>query len=58
MSVFWKTDHFGYDGDSVHGHVKVNYWQEREKVADEMDRQYAEIRRAALDEHDRLTGTA
>lgn len=56
MSVYWKTDHYGYDGDFVHGHVKVNYWQDREKVAAEIDTQMAEIREAALADWARLTG--
>lgn len=46
MSVFWKTDHFGYDGDFLHGHIRVNYWQDRKKVEAEIDRQLAEIRAA------------
>jgi hypothetical protein len=56
MSVFWKSEHFGYDGDFVLGHIKVNYWQDREKVEAEVDRQFAEIRAAVLAEWPRLTG--
>lgn len=56
MSVFWKTEHYGYDGDFVHGHIKVNYWQDREAVAREIDRQFAEIREAALTDWARLSG--
>lgn len=56
MSVFWKSEHFGYDGDFIHGHIKVNYWQDCENVEAEIDRQFAEFREAALAEHDRLSG--
>jgi hypothetical protein len=42
VSVFWETDHFGYDGDFLHGHIKVNYWQDPTKVEAEIDRQLAE----------------
>lgn len=55
MSVFWKTDRFGYDGDFMHGRIRVNYWQDREKVEAEIDRQWAEIRAAVLDEYTHLT---
>lgn len=56
MSIFWKTDHFGYDGDFMHGHIKVNYWQDLEKVEAEIDRQLAEIRAAMRAEWARLSG--
>jgi hypothetical protein len=56
MSVFWKTDHFGYDGDFAHGLVKVNYWQDQDKYEAEIDRQLAEVRAAMLAERPRLVG--
>jgi hypothetical protein len=56
MSVFWKTEHFGYDGDYLHGHVQVNYWQDRAKVEAEIDEQLAAIRAAMLAERPRLAG--
>jgi hypothetical protein len=56
MSVFWETDHYGYDGDFLHGHIKVNYWQDPTKVEAEIDRQLAEIRTAMLADLPRLSG--
>lgn len=54
MSVFWKSDRFGYDGDNLHGDVTVNYWRDRAEVEKDLDRQLAEIRDQALTEYDRL----
>ena len=39
----------------MHGHLQVNYWQERERVEAEMDERMAEIRKAMLDEYPRLS---
>lgn len=55
MSIFWKTDHFGYDGDQMHGNITVNYWQGQESVEAELDEQIAMIRKAMLDEYPRLS---
>jgi hypothetical protein len=56
VSVRWQTDHFGYDGDFVHGHVVVNYWQDKASMLAAIDAQAAQIRAAAESEWARLTG--
>ncbi len=54
MSIFWKSDLFGYDGDKLYGNVTVNYWTDREAVEWELERQFAEIRHQALNAYDLL----
>jgi hypothetical protein len=56
MSVYWETERFGYDGDFMLGHVKVNYWRPRGLVEAEIDEQLAEIRKAMLAEYPSLVG--
>jgi hypothetical protein len=56
MSVFWKTPYYGYDGDEMHGHICVNYWQDRAQIEAEFEKQVAEIREAMLADWSRLTG--
>jgi hypothetical protein len=54
MSVFWKTDHVGYDGDFLHIHIKANYWNHPDDLERELERQWQEAKRTALNEHVRL----
>jgi hypothetical protein len=53
MSVFW-LECVGYDGDFMHGHIKVNYWEPREDFEAELDKQLAAVRADALRERDLL----
>jgi hypothetical protein len=58
MSVFWKGEmplgqngtEYGRDGDFAHGHVKVNYWCDRDEFLAELDRRIADVREAMLKE--------
>jgi hypothetical protein len=56
MSVYWTTNHFGYDGDFIRGDIKVDYWQAKDQMLAEIDRQTAEIREHAEAEWSRLSG--
>jgi hypothetical protein len=64
MSVFWKGEiplgrngtEYGCDGDYVHGHIKVNYWVDREEFIAEVDRRLAEVRDAMIAEATHMRG--
>lgn len=54
VTIEWKTDRYGYDGDFMYGNVQVNYWHEPKRVEAELDEQLSEIRQAILAEYQRL----
>ena len=54
MSIFWTTDRVGYDGDCLYGSLKINYWQEPERVKAEIEKQLTEIKDEMLAEASRL----
>lgn len=55
MSVH-RDDVVSYDGDFIHGHIKVNYWTDLDKVQAEVDKQVEALRAQVAQKWAYLTG--
>jgi hypothetical protein len=54
MSIFWKTDWAGSDGDAIYGRLRVNQWQNRESFEHALDLEIARCRADMLTEFEHM----
>lgn len=57
MSVRWRTDHVGYDGDFLYARFAVDQWQSPEQFLAALDGYLGIVRAEMVREFDRLASS-